>query len=86
MWQPRPATAENERPVVDAAAVQALAEGIETEMWRMFELQTSSAYKAKFRTLLFNLKDERNQVQPSPPAATLALLLPLVERRMRCHC
>jgi hypothetical protein len=77
---------------VDAAAVQALAEGIETEMWRMFELQTSSAYKAKFRTLLFNLKDERNQVRPSPPSPLKQLWLashsshPLVERRMRCRC
>lgn len=61
--QPSPHLAQGEKPAANAAMVQALAENIETEMWHMFEKQTSSAYKAKFRTLLFNLKDERNQVR-----------------------
>jgi len=62
VFQPRQES--TERP--DAAVALELARSIEKEMWNMFERQTNSAYKAKFRTLLFNLKDERNQVLPQP--------------------
>lgn len=47
----------------EPAAVRAIAESIEAEMWKMFDQQASAQYKAKYRSLLFNLKDERNQVR-----------------------
>ncbi len=46
---------------VDEVLANSLAQRIEEVMFHMFANQTSSAYKAKYRTLLFNLKDERNQ-------------------------
>ncbi len=46
---------------VDELLANNLAQRIEEVMFQIFSNQTSSAYKAKYRTLLFNLKDERNQ-------------------------
>jgi hypothetical protein len=71
--------------------VQSLAENIETEMWHMFEKHTSSAYKAKFRTLLFNLKDERNQVRLVAAAFGINVAACIACRLVECssaypHC
>ena len=53
---------------ISVEEIMKLVSKIEDDMYKAFK-DTSHRYKAKYRTLMFNLKDPRNKV--SNPASTL---------------
>lgn len=45
---------------LDDAKLTALVESIESELFRLYNREVSAKYKAKYRSLVFNIKDEKN--------------------------
>ena len=48
--------------VMSSSEIKRLALRIEEELFKMFE-NTGHKYRAKFRSLLFNIKDQKNKVK-----------------------